>query len=444
MTISPSDSTRPSPTAGVPETESPTTRSRARKAALAGAVGTVIEFYDFSLYGLLAVVFAPLYFPAHDRAGSTLVALGALGTAYLARPVGGVFFGRLGDRYGRRPVLMATVTMMGVAAGATGLLPSYSTLGVAAPILLMVLRLVQGFSAGGELAGATTYAVESAPEGRRTFFGAIVSSGGSVGFVAAALAAGLIGLMLTPEQFSAWGWRVPFLLCIPLAVVCLLLRARIDESPEFAELRTRAGVSRSPIREVLREYPGALARVIGIQIAASAAGYVGLVYLSVYLIGTRNFPAEQVYWVSAVAISVEVVTLPYFGILAGRVGRRKVLLGATAAFLVLAYPFFMAFSATDSIVVVALIYCALMLVDSAQKAPLITEYTLMFPVRYRYTGTALGYNIATALAGGFGPYIAAQLIILTGSTLAPAYWLMATSALGVSVLLSMRPREGKS
>ena len=234
---------------------------------------------------------------------------------------------------------------------------------------------------------------------------------------------------------------MPFLLCVPLAVVCLMLRARIDESPEFTELRNRADVSESPIREVLRQYPGALGRIIGIQIAASAAGYVGLVYLSVYLIGTRNFPAQQVYWISAIAISVEVVTLPYFGILAGRIGRRNVLLGATTAFLVLAYPFFMAFSATDNIVVVALIYCRLMLVDSAQKAPLITQYALMFPVRYRYTGTALGYNTATALAGGFGPYIAAQLIVLTGSTLAPAYWLMATSALGVSVLASTRNRE---
>jgi MHS family proline/betaine transporter-like MFS transporter len=389
------------------------------------------------MYGLLAVVISPAFFPSTNRATSVLIALGAFGSSYLARPVGGMFFGWLGDRHGRRPVLLATVLTMGLASGALGLLPAYRTIGVASPVLLLVLRLVQGFSAGGELAGATTYVVESIPRGRRSFFGAVVGSGGSVGFVVAAVAAGIMGAVLTPQQFADWGWRVLFLLCLPLALAALLIRTRLEESPEFASTLSRNAISKAPVREVLAKSWLALLRVIGIQIGCSAAGYVGLVYLAVYLVGTRNFPANDVYWISAVAIAMQAAVLPYFGSLGGRIGRRKVILGATAALLVLSYPMFLVFATARSLAVIAVVFCLFMVIEGAQASVSIVEFTLLFPVKYRYTGSALGYNVATAVAGGFSPFIAAQLIIWTGSRIAPSFWLIGVSALAIAVLATM-------
>ncbi|WP_083896126.1 MFS transporter [Nocardia jiangxiensis] len=417
-------------------------KSIARRAGIAGALGSLVEYYDFSLFGLLAVEFSPLFFPARNAAVSTLVALSAFGVSYLARPVGGAVLGLLGDRYGRRPVLMATIVVMGLASGCIGLLPTYSQIGVAAPVLLVVLRLVQGFSAGGELAGATTYAVESAPAGRRTFYGAIVSSGGSIGFIIAAIAAAVVNFLVAPAQLSAWGWRIPFLLALPLAITCLAFRMKIDESPEFSNTATSHGSGRNAIVDVVRKYPIALLKVIGIAIAAGGSSYIGLVYLSVYLVGTRHFSPTVIYWISSLAISVEVVTLPGFGMLSFIVGRRRLLLYSTALMAVLAYPFFAVLSTIDNLVIVAVIYCAYMVVDSAQKAPLVTEFALMFPSQYRYTGTAMGHNVGAALAGGFSPYIAAQLVLLTGSPTAPAYWLIGVSAIGVAVLMTMRPFFG--
>jgi len=413
------------------------TEKSARKAGIAGAAGNLIEFYDFSLYGLLAVVISPTFFPNENQAVSTLIALGAFGTSYVARPFGGIFFGRLGDRYGRRPVLMTTVISMGLAAGAIGLLPGYDSIGIAAPVLLILLRLVQGFSAGGELAGATTYVVESSPQGRRSFFAAVVGSGGSLGFVVAAVASGIVGGVLTEEQFSDWGWRLLFLLCVPLAVLCLLVRSRLDESPAFEAAQRREKVTTSPVRAMLRHSWPALLRVIGIQIGCGAAAYMGLVYLSVYLVGTRGFAAADVYWIAALAIGVQVIALPFFGALGGRIGRRKLLFAATATLFVLAYPFFVLLSATESLVVVTLLCCAYLLVQGMQVSVSVTEFTLLFPVEYRYTGSALGYNVATAVAGGFSPFIAAQLILWTGSDLAPAYWLMAVSAISLAVLATL-------
>ncbi|GAA1826558.1 MFS transporter [Pseudonocardia ailaonensis] len=416
------------------------TAARGRRAALTGGLGTVIEYYEFSLYGLLAVFLAPLFFPSADPAVSTIAALGALGVSNVARPLGGIVIGRFADRHGRRRTLLLTILVMGLASAAIGVLPGYATIGIAAPVLLILVRFVQGLSAAGEAMGATAYAVESSPSARTTFFSSFVGSGGSWGYVLSAVVTGVLSLVVSAESMGAWGWRIPFLLCLPLALVCLWLRRAMDDSPEFVREKAKQQLSERPFRDVLRKYPKSLLRVVGIQIGLSAPGYLGLIYVTVFLIGERGFPKSQVYWVTAIAIGLEALTIPLWALLADRIGGRRMLLASTTAYLVLAYPLFLGLARTDSIVVVAILHTVFMQIAGAQTGPAWAIFARLFPTNVRTSGMALGYNVGVTVAGGFGPFIAAQLIVWTGSTLAPAYWVIAGSVIGLAAIVSL-PRS---
>ncbi|WP_245658542.1 MFS transporter [Nocardia nova] len=416
------------------------TTASGRRAAIAGGLGTVIEYYEFSLYGLLAVFLAPVFFPSHDPAVSTVAALGALGVSNLARPLGGILIGRFADRRGRRTMLVLTVVVMGLASAAIGVLPGYGTVGILAPVLLVLVRFVQGLSAAGQAMGATAYAVESSPSARRTFFSSFIGSGGSWGYVLSAVVTGILSVIVSPDSMASWGWRIPFLLCFPLALVCLWLRQSMHDSPEFVREKEKAQLTSRPFRDVLQRHPKSVIRVIGIQIGLSAPGYVGLIYLSVFLISERSFPRNDVYWVTAIAIALEALTIPLYGILADRVGGRRMLLVSTIAYIVLAYPLMFGLARVDSIVGVAILYSLFMQIAGAQTAPAWAIFADLFPTNVRTSGMALGYNVGVTLAGGFGPYIAAQLVLLTGSRLAPAYWVIAGSVVGLAAIVSL-PRS---
>jgi MHS family proline/betaine transporter-like MFS transporter len=310
--------------AGVAPPKADTTT--ARRAAIAGGVGTLIEYYDFAVYGFLAVIIAPLFFPSTSPGVSILATLAVFGVAYVARPLGGIFFGRLGDRKGRRHALVITVVCMGVACGILGLLPTHSSVGVLAPVLLVIIRLAQGFSAGGEIGGAATYIAESAPPNRRGFFGSFTPVGSTLGFAVAAAVVGLVALITTDEQMSSWGWRIPFLLALPLAFVCLRVRLKLEDSPEFEEMAAKNEVAKSPLSDVVKKQPWSVLRVVGIAIAMNGSGYIGLTYFSVYLINDLGFSKDSVYWTSAVAIALACATFPLSGMLTDRFGRKPVLL----------------------------------------------------------------------------------------------------------------------
>ncbi|WP_193749525.1 MFS transporter [Rhodococcus triatomae] len=397
----------------------------------------MIEYYEFSLYGLLAVFLAPLFFPSDDPAVSTVAALGALGVSNLARPLGGVLIGRFADRHGRRTMLLLTILVMGLASAAIGMLPGYATIGIAAPILLVLIRFIQGLSAAGEAMGATAYAVESSPSANRTFFSSFIGSGGSWGYVLSAVVTGTLSLVVSTDDMASWGWRIPFLLCLPLALVCLWLRRSMDDSPEFVREKTQDQLSSRPFRDVVLNYPKSVLRVIGIQIGLSAPGYIGLIYLTVFLINEREFPRNQVYWITAIAIALQGLTIPLYGILADKIGGRKLLIASTAAYIVLAYPLMLGFARADSIAIVAVLYCVFMQISGAQTAPAWAIFAHLFPTKVRTSGMALGYNVGVTVAGGFGPFIAAQLIVWTGSQLAPAYWVIAGSIVGLVAVLSL-------
>ncbi|WAC57933.1 MFS transporter [Gordonia sp. SL306] len=413
-------------------------KTMARRAAIAGGVGTLIEYYDFAVYGFLAVTIAPLFFPSESSGASILATLAVFGVAYVARPLGGIFFGRLGDRRGRRSALVITVVCMGVACGILGLLPTHSSVGVIAPILLVIVRLAQGFSAGGEVGGAATYIAESAPPNRRGFFGSFTPIGSTLGFAVAASVVGIVAFLTTDEQMDAWGWRIPFLLALPLALICLRVRLKLEDTPEFEEMADKEEVTKSPLLDVIRKNPISVLQVVGVAIAMNGSGYIGLTYFSVYLINDLGFSKDAVYWTSAISIALACATFPLSGMLTDRFGRKPVLAGGYIAYLVIAVPAFMILGATASVIVVGLVYFVYMVLNGVVQVPAFPLFTELFPRTVRYTGVSLGFNIGTIAAGGTAPYVAAQLVESTGSGMSPAYWVIGVCIIGLLTVLTIR------
>ena len=409
-----------------------------RRAVLAGALGNLIEYYDYATYGILAVTLAPLFFPSNQPGVSILSALAVFGAAFVMRPLGGWFFGRLGDRTGRRRALILTVVTIGLASGAVGVLPTHAEAGTLAPVLLVLLRLIQGFSAGGEFAGSTTYIVETAPAKKRGLYlsaGALTIVGGNA---VAATVVGLTASTMTAAQMASWGWRIPFLLSLPLALFGLWARLRLSESSEFEDMVERREIQRSPLLNVFKNHFGALVQVLCIGIAQAGFGFIGLIFLSVYLIGTRGFDQGSVYWLAAIAIAVGAVLCPLSGLLVDRFGGKVVLVSVNAAFVVLAWPMFYLLSGTTSFVLVGVVYVVFMILFGFYNPPTLFVASQLFPIPVRYTGIAMGINVSTVLAGATGPLTAQWLVHATGDLKAPAWWVIGVSLIGLIGALTLR------
>jgi MHS family proline/betaine transporter-like MFS transporter len=394
------------------------------RVGFAGLVGTTIEYFDFSVYSFLTVYFAPLFFGTHNQVTAVLTSLAVFGSAYLVRPLGGAFFGALGDRIGRRPVLVVTILIMGAGGFLVGVLPTYASIGIAAPALLVLLRLIQGFSAGGENVGAATYVAECAPPNRRAVWVALIPAGTFWGFGFAALIIFAVSASIGQQGMADWGWRVPFLLCAPLTLFCLWIRVRLEDSPSFKRMKARSQVVRTPIREAVRGHWPNIIRVAGLTFAGTAPGFLGLVYLGVFLTTTRKFPPTTVYITVASVLIASSASFLLAGRLAEVFGRRRVVVVGSIVSAVLSYPFMLIVATSPSLVVISLALFLFMGLSSMLSGPIYSMMTEFFPGNVRYTATALGYNIGIVVAGGLGPYLSGQLSEWTGSNVAPAYWVM--------------------
>ncbi|MPZ39475.1 MAG: MFS transporter [Rhizobiales bacterium] len=420
-----------------------------KRAVGATAMGNMMEWFDFGIYSYLAVVLGKVFFPESGTMG-LIYSLSAFAVAFLVRPIGGFFFGMLGDRVGRRGVLATTIIMMAAATFSIGLIPTQASIGIWAPILLYAARLVQGFSTGGEYSGASTFITEFSPDRRRGFLASFLEVGTITGFVAGAALVTALTAALGNVAMEAWGWRVPFLIAGPLGIIGLILRFRIPETPAFADIeeqaQTRSAGSR--LHEIVVEHGRALLLCMALVMALNVTNYLVLTYMPNYLTGTLGYDNAHSLFLNVLTMLVMLAAIPFVGRLGDRIGRRPVLLAACLGYLVLSWPALWLLQQDQ----VAATFAGLLILGLCQTLFIGTTPSAlpaMFPTEIRYGGMGIAYNVSASLFGGTAPLVAESLIRLTGSQYMPAYYAMLAAVVGlVAVLLmretSQRPLEGSA
>ncbi len=382
-----------------------------RRVVLASFIGTTIEWYDYFIYGTAAaLVFNKLFFPSLDPFTGTIAAFGTFAVGFFARPIGGLVFGHYGDKLGRKTMLITTLVMMGVATFLIGCLPTHAAIGVVAPILLVVLRFIQGFGVGGEWGGAVLMAVEHGHQGRRGFYASWAQAGVPVGLLLATGIFSLLNAQLTDEQFIAWGWRVPFLIGILLLAVGLYIRLAILESPLFKKLQEEEPDRPAPIREVLRKHPCSILIAMGARFAENASFYIFTVFIYAYARDQLQLDRQVILNGILIASAAQFVAVPCFGALSDRVGRRPIYLFGAVFTALFAMPFFLLVNTqTPGLITLALVL-AVAVGHAAMYGPQAAFFSELFGTRVRYSGVSLGYQLASPFAGGLAPIIAAVLI----------------------------------
>ena len=403
------------------------------RVALASFVGTAIEGYDFFIYGIAAaLVFGQLFFPPNeDPLIGTLAAFATFAVGFVARPVGGVVFGHFGDKVGRKPMLVITILTMGLATFVIGLLPTYAQIGIWAPILLVALRLIQGFSVGGEWGGAALMTVEHAPEGRRGYYGSWTMAAASAGVM---LATGVYAAFsgLSDEQFLAWGWRVPFLLSIFLVGVGVFIRLKILETPTFARLKEAGVQARMPIVGALREHPKSVLLTAGMNVGFSTFVYVLFTFMLTYATGQLGVERNVVLIGTVIGGLVQIASVLAFSALTDRIGRRPVMLAGAAFLALYAFPLFWLVD-TGNAAVIVLAMSIGFFGSAAIFGPMAAFFSETFSTRVRYTGASLGYQTGAVLGGGLSPFIATALLVWSDG----ASWLVSVYlVLGAMVSLA--------
>ena len=404
-----------------------------RRAVAAAVVGNVLEWYDFAVYAYMATVIAKKFFPAGDDVTSLLSTFAAFGLGFVARPLGGIVIGRLGDLRGRKTALLLTIVLMAGGTVAIGLVPTFETIGIAAPALVVLARLVQGFSAGGEWGGSTAFIVEWAPAGRRGLYGSLQQCSVATGLLLGSGVAALVGTWLSAEAADSWGWRIPFLLGGLLGPVGLYMRRHIGETPAF--VRNAAVVDpprRPPVAAVLLA-----ARAFGFTVFWTVSYYIVLTYMPTFLQKQVGVPRSQALWATASGLLVMVIATPLMGLLSDRVGRRPLLAVACVASLALPYPLFKLMLSGVPLSTIFLVQLALAFVIAVFSGPGPAAIAEIFPTRVRSTWMSTGYSLAVSIFGGFAPFIATWLIARTGDPLAPSYYLMAAAAITLIVVLRL-------
>jgi len=383
-----------------------------RRVLFSSFLGSAVEFYDFLLYGTAAaLVFGQLFFSDLTPVVATIASFGTLAVGYVVRPLGGVVFGHFGDRIGRKSMLVLTMTLMGAASFAIGLLPTYATIGALAPVLLIVLRLIQGFAVGGEWGGAALMALEHSDEDRRGFSASFANMGAPAGAVLSTVVLAVVTL-LPDDDFLAWGWRIPFLLSAVLVGIGLYVRLKVTESPLFEQeviTAVAAEKKRLPIVDVLRNNPRSV--LLGIGAGIGAFALQALMATFALTIGVQGgLPRSTVLWLFAAGSLVQIFALPAYAALSDRIGRRPVMITGCVAAMIAAYPVLRLIASGSVPAVLLGFLIAMPLVQAAMYGPLAAFTTEIFATGNRYTGASLGYQLSSTLGGGFAPLISAALV----------------------------------
>lgn len=413
-----------------------------RKVTTAAVAGTVIEWFDFAIYGFMAPIIAVTFFPEGNRVAGLLQTFAIFAVAFALRPVGGAYFGMMGDRLGRKKVLALTVLLMSIATAAIGLLPNYHTIGIWAPILLTLARCLQGFSAGGEYAGAVTYVIEHAPADRRSRYSSWMPAATFASFALAAFLSWLLTVGLSAEAMSAWGWRVPFLLAAPLGLVALYIRSRLDESPLFQRVLDGPAPAHAPLGATMRAQWVPMLR-LGAYISLTALSfYIFSTYMTTFLRSVVGMAPGQVLFSNMLALTFAAAIAPVLGRICDRVGRRPTMIASALLLGGLSLP---AYLLASNGTLGSALSAQLMLAAGAVTANVVTAVLLceVFPTKVRYTASAVTYNLAYAIFGGTAPFVATWLIAATENRLAPAIYITVVAALALVVALLTPETAGR-
>ncbi len=414
-----------------------------KKVVWAASIGNFVEWFDFAVYGFLAITIATVFFPSGDDTTALLKTFAVFAVAFAFRPLGGLVFGMLGDRLGRRWVLSVTILMMAAATTLIGLLPTYASIGIWAPILLSSIRCIQGFSAGGEYAGACIYLIEHAPNNRRARIGSAALVSTFAAFASAATLTYALNTLLSAEDMASYGWRLPFLIAAPLGLVGLYLRWQLDETPAFKAIATSERPTHTPLGETLRLQAGNMV-CLGAFISLTALSfYICTTYFVTYLQTQGGMPRSPALLVSVLTLVFAALFCPFAGAYSDLVGRRATMLTASIWLLVCIYPaFLLAGSGSFGMALCG----ALLLAVGAVLCGVVTAVLLceVFPTHTRYTAAAITYNMAYTLFGGTAPFVATWLIEQSGNPMAPAFYLGAISLAALAGGFSLPETSGRS
>lgn len=397
---------------------------------LAAVVGNALEWYDFVVYGFMTVIISRLFFPADSEYASLLLAMASFGVGFFMRPVGGLLIGIYADRRGRKAAMQLIILLMTVAIAMIAFAPPYAAIGAAAPAIIVLARLLQGAATGGEFASATAFLIESAPPGRRGFFGSLQMVGQSVAALGGATAGMLVTQGLTPEQVDSWGWRLPFVFGLLIGPVGWWMRRHLDETEAFVAAAQDTS-QRAGLVALLREHAREVLVSFGLVLSSTIMFYVVLIYMPTYAKTQLHIPLNDAFRAQVAGLVCLTVLVPFFGALSDRIGRRPVLLLASLLYLVLPWPLMdwvLSEPTMARLVVMQVTLCSAIAVGFGAISTALAE---QFPVRQRSTGLALAYNVAVMLFGGFAQLIVTWLIGATGSALAPAYYVMFGAVIGL-------------
>jgi len=414
---------------GEPHAETAPPASSVRRIIVASLVGTSLEWYDFFIYGTAAaLVFNKVFFPGFEPLVGTLLAFATYAVGFVARPLGGVVFGHYGDKLGRKNVLIFTLLLMGVSTFLIGVLPTYATIGVAAPILLVALRFLQGLGLGGEWGGAVLMTLESGDPKRRGLNASWPQVGVPIGLLLANGVLSLMDAVTSDSAFQSWGWRVPFLLSAVLVLVGLWIRLTIAESPLFRELETGDTKARAPIVDVLRTYPKRVLLAIGARVGVDVAFYSFVLFITTYVVTYLKLPNSYALNAVLIAAACQVVLIPWFGVLSDRFGRRPVYLFGAIGAAVWVFVFF-ALLDTGSFVLIVLATVVALVLHAAMYGPQASFIAEMFPTRVRYTGASMGYQLAGILGGAVAPIVSVALLDKYDTSLVVSLYVVAMLAI---------------